>query len=135
MPTYETPTTVQPHPVESHRVIEPVIVPQETLVPQETQLLNPEPLPEGIGEEFSLPIPAPPVQDETTQHAVNPFLTVSQTEELEAQDATSSANPFSREEGGAEQPRPVGQSLSRPWADALGLPAQTAEAVKEYRRN
>jgi hypothetical protein len=129
-PCYDEPAATEPSSIEP----EPVIVPHEA-VPQKTELLKPEPLPEASAEEFPAPVPAPPAEVEAMQTLGNPFLRVSQIEELEQSQSTPAVDPFAGEDAASEQPRSVEHNLSQPWADALGLPAKAPEPIEQYHRN
>lgn len=91
--------------------------------------------PEARAEEFPLPIPAPPVDAEARHSAQNPFLQVSRTEEWEERKAVPAPRPFGQDDAGSKGPGPVGHHLSKPWSDALGLPAKAPEPIQHYRRN
>jgi hypothetical protein len=95
--------------------------------------MNPEAQPKEQAQDSPFPIPAPPAEIETTQDLENPFLRVSQTEVQE--EAVPSDNPFAQEDAASQQPLASGHNLSKPWADALGLPAKSSEPVQQYRRN
>jgi hypothetical protein len=114
-PAYEAHLT-EANPFET----EPAIMPQGTPAQKNAELLNPQ---EQI-EEFSLPIPAPPAEFETSQTLENPFLTVSQTEESEAVPSADSETLVSGR-----------QKLSQPWSDALGLPAEPPGPIQPYHAN
>ncbi len=100
--------------------MEPAIVPQGTPAQKNAELLNPE---EPV-QEFSLPIPAPPAEFETSQTLENPFMTVSQIEESEAVPSAESEAIVSGR-----------KTLSQPWSDALGLPAKPPEPIQLYHAN
>ena len=85
---------------------------------------------------FPFPLPEPITEAQPLPGTGNPFVTVSQTREWG--DAANVARAAGQAESAPEYTEvltPASHGLSRPWADALGLPSNSPQTVESYRAN